>query len=136
MTDLPPEERHEPDDARPSEEDMLHQIVPRRLPDPDEEEAEEGDLPQFVSVLTPVEQQVGLHVLGALQHPETVAVLTMIAGGGDGQQRVVSVGLNPERLAQVQQLLMEESEDRKKRVPCIGFHCRLEDKAAEEDEGA
>jgi hypothetical protein len=132
MTDLPPEERRDADDAGPSEEDMLHQIVPRALPDPDEEE-EEGGLPQFVSVLTPVEQQVGLHVLGALQHPETVAVLTMIAAGGDGQQRVVSVGLNPERLAQVQQLLLEESEERKRRVPCIGFHCRLEDKSADDE---
>jgi hypothetical protein len=134
MTDLPPEERRDPNDTSPSEEDMLHQVVPRALPDPDEEE-EEGGLPQFVSVLTPVEQQVGLHVLGALQHPETVAVLTTVAAGSNGRQRVVSVGLNPQRLAQVQQLLIEEPEVRKRRVPCIGFHCRLEDKEADEETG-
>lgn len=115
-----------PDRPGPSEEDMLHQLVPRKIPDREEAERD-STLPQFVTTLTPLEQQVGMHVITALQHEDTVAVLTTVAVGRDGAQRVVSVGLDPQRLAQVQQILVESQDRPKRRVPCIGFHCRLED---------
>jgi hypothetical protein len=120
-----------PDRPGPSEEDMIHQLVPRRIPEPEEAERD-SSLPQFVTTLTPVEQQVGMHVITALQHEETVAVLTTVAVGRDGAQRVISVGLDPERLAEVQEILLESQNRPKKRVPCIGFHCRLEDPEDEE----
>jgi hypothetical protein len=102
-------------------------------------ELAEGQLPQFVSILTPMEQQVGLHVISALQHPETVAVLTTVAMGQDGRQRIVSVGLDPELLEHVQQLLVSAREETTQRVPCVGFQCvvrdREERKEKEDDDG-
>jgi hypothetical protein len=91
-------------------------------------------MPQFVTVLTPMEQQVGVHVINALQHPETVAVLTTVAVGQDGLQRIVSVGLDPAMMEQVQQLVVQAREERTKRVPCVGFHCVLEDRQREEEQ--
>jgi hypothetical protein len=121
--------------AGPPDDDLVHgpesekAIAPPGQRDPNAE-----GMPQFVTVLTPMEQQVGVHVINALQHPETVAVLTTVAVGQDGLQRIVSVGLDPAMMEQVQQIVVQAREERTKRVPCVGFHCVLEDRQRDEEQ--
>jgi hypothetical protein len=78
---------------------------------------------QFVTTIKNAEQQVGEHIIRALQHDDTVAVITTVAIGPDGQQRVISAALSPERLQQVQELLQAAEEEREDEEPCVGFHC-------------
>ncbi len=109
---------------------------PAEAPAPYGKDDEEGaGHPRFVTSLAPVEQQVGVHVIRALQAPETVAVLSTVTMGPDGHQRIISVGLDDALLEQVRGLLAEASEERTERVPCVGFHCRLEDRDIESDPG-
>ncbi|HUG93625.1 MAG TPA: hypothetical protein VML55_22485 [Planctomycetaceae bacterium] len=84
-------------------------------------------LPQFVTPLAPIGQQVGAHVIAALQHPNTVAVLTTVAAGPDGTQQIISIGLDAERMEQIERLLASANRDHASRVQCFGFHCRFED---------
>ena len=91
-----------------------------------QEEGEDGTL-QFISKLVSIEHQVGSNVTAALEHPETVAVLTIVMVGGNGGQHIVSIGLDPELLGQVQNLLGQAKEERTQRVPCLGFHCFIKD---------
>lgn len=97
-------------------------------------ERERRELPRFATTLAPLEHQVGTHVIEALQHPQTVAVLTTVARGSDGHQQVISIGLDEQRLRQVEQILQEADEQQKRRIPCIGFHCYLEERDAEQQE--
>jgi hypothetical protein len=57
-------------------------------------------------------------------------VITTVAIGSDGQQRVVSAALNPERMQQVQELLQAADEEREEEEPCVGFHCLIKPKEA------
>ena len=78
-----------------------------------------------VTHLQTTEQQVGGHVINALQQPNTVAVLTTVVPRADGQS-IVSVGLDEATLEQVRELLAEAPNvEDLPRVPCIGFHCFL-----------
>ncbi len=100
-----------------------------------EGEDKSGDgLPQFITPLASIEQQVGAHVTAALKHPDTVAALSTVAMRQDGTQCIVSVGLDAEAMEQVQALLQNARKENKQRIPCIGFHCRLNDD--DDDEGA
>ncbi len=87
-----------------------------------------NQLKQFVTRIKTAEQQVGEHIITALQDPDTVAVLTAVVVGSDGTQAVVSAALNPDLLKQVQELLHTAEEDRDEEVPCVGFHCLLKKK--------
>ena len=87
-----------------------------------------SQLKQFVTRIKTAEQQVGEHILTALQDPDTVAVLTAVVVGSDGTQAVVSAALDPEMLQQVQELLHTAEEQRDEEVPCVGFHCLLKKK--------
>jgi hypothetical protein len=91
-----------------------------------EDRASEG-LPQYVTPLLPMEMQVGQHIIKALQHPKTVAVLTTVALGADGQQRIISVGLDQDALEHVQSMVQDAESHRTERVPCVGFHCYVKD---------
>lgn len=82
-----------------------------------------GQLQHFVTTIKTAEQQVGENIIRALQHDGTVAVLTTVVQGQDGQQRVVSAALKPEMLSQVQNILLSAQEDREEEAPCVGFHC-------------
>lgn len=70
---------------------------------------DEGGLVQMVSPLQSVNEQIGGHVLGALQRPNTVAVLSTILPGL-GPDRVVSVPLSPAQFQAVQALLAQIAE--------------------------
>ncbi len=87
-----------------------------------------NQIAQFVTTIKNAEQQVGEHIIAALQHDDTVAVLTTVALGSDGQQRVVSAALNPERMQQVQEILQAADEEREDEIPCVGFHCLIKPK--------
>ncbi len=90
-------------------------------------EGENGPL-HVISELMPIEQQVGSNVIAALEHPDTVAVLLTVVMAGDGAQHIVSIGLDPGLLGQVQNLLRQGTEERTQRIPCVGFHCFLKDR--------
>jgi hypothetical protein len=87
-----------------------------------------NQIKQFATQIKSAEQQVGEHILTALQDPETVAVLTAVVVGTDGTQSIVSAALEPEILEQVQRLLRDAEDKRDEEVPCIGFHCLLKRK--------
>jgi hypothetical protein len=93
-------------------------------------------MPQFVTKLAPLEEQVGMHVIAALQHPKTFAVLTTVAADGSGSQQIVSIPLDANRFEQIQKLLAASQPARKQRVQCVGFHCHFEDDNAADEEGA
>jgi hypothetical protein len=89
---------------------------------------------QFVTTIRNAEQQVGEHIIQALQHGDTVAVITTVVMGADGQQRVVSAALNPERMQQVQEILQAAEEEREEEEPCVGFHCLVKPRAESKQE--
>ena len=105
----------------------------------DEQSQRDGDeapaVPrQFVSAIKSIEQQVGEHVIGALQQEQTVAVLTTVTIGPDGAQRIISVGLDMEQLGQVNDLLLHATTEKTEEVPCVGFHCYVKPPAAPDAE--
>ncbi len=93
-------------------------------------------LKHFVSELKSIEDQVGQHVIAALKHEGTVAVLTaVLPGAGSSGERIASVPLDQELWIQVQELLTTAGEEQAQDVQCIGFHCVLQDRQrAAEDE--
>ncbi|KLU06609.1 putative transmembrane protein [Rhodopirellula islandica] len=115
------------DDApnvRPSGED-LSQFRVANPPD-------NAQLTQFVTTIKNAEQQVGENIIEALKHPGSVAVLTTAVLGPDGQQRVLSMALDADRMSQVQEMLESSMEEREDEEPCYGFHCLVKTKAAKE----
>jgi hypothetical protein len=94
----------------------------RGRPD-DADEPQPGLARQYVSPIKSIEQQVGEHVIGALQQEQTVGVLTTVVVGTDGGQNIMSVGLDTNQLESVNQLLSQVSEPQESHVPCVGFHC-------------
>ena len=99
------------------------------------EQVDPSQLQHFVTTIKTAEQQVGENIIQALQHDGTVAVLTTVVVGPDGQQRVVSAALKPEMMQQVQNILMEAQEDREEEEPCVGFHCLVKPKQEVADSG-
>ena len=83
---------------------------------------------RFVTTIKNAEQQVGEHIIRALKHSDTVAVITTVVMGPDGQQHVVSAALNPDRMQQVEELLQAAADEREDEEPCIGFHCLVKPK--------
>ena len=106
--------------------------------DPKNETEEKGiekkeGVQHFVTHLHPIASQVGDHVLSALQHDETVAVLTTITGSTHGQQ-VISIPLTAEHVQQVHAFIEEiHQSDEPEHVSCVGFHCFLDTEDSEED---
>ena len=86
----------------------------------------EGSIPTLVTPIQTLAGQVGTHVMAALDHGDTVAVLTTITGSRSGQQ-VVSIPLTAQHVQQVHCLIEEiHASDEPERVPCVGFHCLIE----------
>lgn len=90
---------------------------------------------QFVTTIRNAEQQIGEHIIQALQHADTVAVLTTVVIGPDGQQRIISAALNPSRLQQVQEILIAAEKERVEEETCMGFHCLVKPKPADNGSG-
>ncbi len=67
------------------------------------EQKPEG-LVQMVTALQSINEQVGGHVIGALQRPNTAAVLSMVVPG-IGPDRIISVPLEPQHFRAIQGLL-------------------------------
>ena len=82
----------------------------------------------IVHSISPITEQVGEHVLQALRNEQVVAVIsTIVPGVGPGADRIVSMPLNAQMMAGIDQLLNgvkvipeEEFEAR-----CIGFQCQI-----------
>jgi hypothetical protein len=83
---------------------------------------------QFVTTIKNAEQQVGEHIIAALQHKDTVAVLTTVTIGPEGQQLLVSAALDPKRMKQVQDIMRSAEREREPEDPCVGFHCLMRPK--------
>jgi hypothetical protein len=92
------------------------------------ERVDPRQLQHFVTTIKTPEAQVGENIINALRHDGTVAVLTTVVVGPDGQQRVVSAALDPKMMSEVQRLLMQAAEDREPEQPCVGFHCLVKPK--------
>jgi hypothetical protein len=92
-------------------------------------EVDKDQIAQFVTTIKNAEQQVGEHIIAALQHADTVAVLTTVVIGPDGSQHVISAALNPKRMQQVQQILSAAEQERELENPCFGFHCLVKPKS-------
>ncbi len=114
------------EETRPDVEASPSEIEAKRVGAEQELEQETG-LTHLVSELKSIELQVGEHVIKALQNEGTVAVLTAVMPGGGGQ-RIASVPLDAELWMSVQELLTQSDEEQTSEVPCIGFHCVLEDR--------
>lgn len=96
-----------------------------------------GGHPAFITELKSIEVQVGENIVQALRLEQAAAVLTFVQPSPAGGQRLVSIPVDLETLAQFQALI--EEPPAKKEVPCIGFHCVLNDEKAQpflrDDEG-
>lgn len=67
----------------------------------------EKGIKTFVSDLEPISQQVGKHIITALQQPKTAAVLTSIVPGFP-TDRIASIPLTAEQMMQIRLLLQQE----------------------------
>jgi hypothetical protein len=89
----------------------------------------DGKCEPIASQLLPLSEQVGRNVLEALRDPDAVAVITTMIPGITAD-RVVSLGLTPDQMAEVQELLERISEEDEETASdeqrCIGFQCRVE----------
>lgn len=97
-------------------------------PSPNPKDLSEQQVARFVSKVKNFDQQIGEHVLAALQHPNTVAVLTTVVVGPSGEQHIVSASLNSQKMSQVNQLLEEAREEMVDDEVCYGFHCLVKQK--------
>ena len=90
------------------------------------------ETPTFVTPLNSLESQIGTHVMAALGHPNTVAVVTMVTGSNTGQQ-IVSMPLDSEDMGQVHALLAQvDASEEPHREKCVGFHCSYPEGSDEE----
>ena len=121
---LPP--KSTPDQPSPPKADNAK--LPENQPSPEE-------IAHFITTIKNAEQQIGEHVIRALQHADTVAVLTTVVVGPGGQQHIVSAALNPSKTAQVNRLLQSATEEREEEEMCVGFHCLIKPKQAADNQG-
>lgn len=117
----PPDGESEPPTPTPTK-------TPTSTPTQVVQNASPAELVRFVSTIKNAEQQVGEHIIKALQHNDTVAVLTSVVLGADGQQHIVSAAIDPARMQQINALLQSAVEEREEEEMCIGFHCLIKPK--------
>lgn len=81
-----------------------------------------------VSELQSITEQVGAHVLHCLRNEEIVAVIsTVVPGVGPGSDRVVSMPLTAQKMAEIDRLLqgLQDIPEAEFEEKCIGFQCAL-----------
>lgn len=105
---------------------------PEQPRQPQVQNASGAEVARFVTTIKNAEQQIGEHVVEALQHPDTVAVLTTVIVGPGGEQHIVSAALNPSKMAEINRLLASAIEEREDEELCFGFHCLVKPKPAED----
>ena len=132
---VPPQHHDDDDDDVPDQVDEAELDETLRAPAANQitNEVDKDQIAQFVTTIKNAEQQVGEHIIAALQHADTVAVLTTVVVGPDGSQRLISAALNPKRMQQVQQILSAAEQERELENPCFGFHCLVKPKPAKTD---
>jgi len=91
-------------------------------------DVDSDQIAHFVTTIQTAEEQVGTHIIEALQHDNTVAVLTTVVRGPNGKDQIVSAALSPERMGEVQMVLQSAEEEREREDPCLGFHCLVKPK--------
>ncbi|MBX3373577.1 MAG: hypothetical protein KF817_07070 [Phycisphaeraceae bacterium] len=97
--------------------------------EPEESEAGGNGPPTFVTMLAPIELQIGQNIVTALRREDVVGVVTTVMEGEDGLQRIISVGLSAEQLGEIQRMIERARRDApRSRVPCLGFHCVLQER--------
>lgn len=94
----------------------------------------DGRRPTVITRLSSLAEQVGEHVIRALQQDDTVAVLTTVVPGEEGGQYIASVTLDAELMQQVQSLLEQAETESASRVPCVGFHCSWPRKSSDKSD--
>lgn len=119
------EEQNQPDDDQDQPAPGESMVVPARDEAMAEEEGAPSGRPAFITELKSIEVQVGENVVQALRHQTAAAVLTFVQPSPEGGQRMVTIPVDLETLAQIQELLQEPPA--RQEVPCIGFHCVLND---------
>ena len=122
---MPPEGESNPTTETPKRDAASAASVGRVQP---ADQADQAQLTQFVTTIRNAEEQVGEHIIRALQHSNTVAVITTLVIGSDGKQRVISAALSAQRMQQVQEILNSAQQERLEEEPCVGFHCLVEAK--------
>lgn len=95
---------------------------------PQVDNATAGQVQRFVSTVKDMQTQIGEHVLAALQHEGTVAVVTSVVVGPGGKQHIVSAALDPQQAAVVNGLLAGARQQRVEEEQCVGFHCLVKPK--------
>ena len=96
---------------------------------------DKNQIRHFVTQIKSAEQQIGEHIIAALQDDKTVAVLTAVVMDPSGGQRIVSAALDPEMLQEVQRILQKAEQERDEEIPCVGFHCLLRHRQEEQEQG-
>ncbi|TWT53711.1 hypothetical protein Pla22_13430 [Rubripirellula amarantea] len=122
------ESEEHPSDSEDQNKAPAEPVVTSSKPGEVTNDVDKGKIAQFVTTIRNAEEQVGQHIIAALQHDDTVAVITTVAIGPDGQQRVISAALSPQRMKQVQEILTQAEEERVDEEPCVGFHCLVKPK--------
>ncbi len=138
-SDAPTSPGKEPD-GKPQQESIPNEQSEKVAPahPPQVQNATKEQVTQFVSTIKNAPQQIGEHVIGALQHPKTVAVLSSVVVGPGGQQHIISAAINPSQMEKINGLLAQAQEERLPEAPCVGFHCLIEpsDEAQVDDKNA
>lgn len=117
---------HQPDGTHEESDELSG--VNRMAPIEATSQVDPNQILHFVTTIKNAEQQIGEHILKALQYGNTVAVLTTVMLGPDGTQRIVSAALDSTRMAQVNEILQAAQRDRQAQEPCFGFHCLVKPK--------
>ena len=94
--------------------------------------ADPVQIARFVTTIKNAEQQIGEHIVAALQHADPVAVLTTVVVGPGGEQHLVSAARNPSKMAEINQLLQSAIDEREDEELCFGFHCLVKPKRTAE----
>ena len=98
---------------------------------PEPSTAEENTSQPISTPLTSMAEQIGQHVISALNQADTIAVLTTITGSRIGRQ-VVSLPLDPKQMNDIQMLLTDLDEhDEPETLDCVGFHCQFDESEPE-----
>ena len=92
----------------------------------DKNQTEDKGPPAYVSTLNSIQEQVGTHIMESLRTDGTVAIIsTVMAGVGAGADRIVSMPVTSEQMAQIDLIINGGNEELESEQRCIGFQCEI-----------